>query len=197
MVILQKEINGEILKTEFEFDDHRIKLVKDVIKCLKDKTIDIPTEDQSYGEVKISILDWFPHICGKVKLDTTTGRFVQATRPAVLMLLGEDELPENAFVGQIVLSRELLQCDDAFCYSLAHELQHAINTLKFVYLALRDWKWAKENIVKIHEEITALDSILDGDSREEELEILSKTFGSSIYKWQEGYIKFIDDVMMK
>ena len=35
------------------------------------------------------------------------------------------------------------------------------------------------------------------NNREEELEILSKTIGSSIYTWQEGYIKFVDDVMAK
>ncbi len=46
MVLLEKEINGATLKTEFEFDDHHIKLVNDISKCLEGKTTDVFKGDE-------------------------------------------------------------------------------------------------------------------------------------------------------
>lgn len=44
---------------------------------------------------------------------------------------------------------------------------------------------------------TELDRTQDEDSIEEEIKLLEETFGSSVHAWFKGYIKFLNNVIMK
>ncbi len=210
LVLLEKEIDGEVFKTKFEFDDEHTKLVKEILKCLKGKTVDVPIGDEANGVIPISILDWFPIVCSKVKFDTSGGSYITFFNPSIMALtlraLLELKLPSiDAFAGNITISRDVINCDDAFRYTLAHEMQHAINALNFAYPALTNWDGFLLNTIQIKEvrtspdfnptidRLTKLDRIQDEVSIEEELKTLEKTFDSPINTWYEGFKIFVNE----
>ncbi len=48
MITLKKKVNGKTFKTDFVFDDRHIKLVEDVLECLKGKTFDVPDPSKKW-----------------------------------------------------------------------------------------------------------------------------------------------------
>ena len=215
MVLLEKEVNGVTLKTEFVFDGEHIKLVKDVLKCLEGKAVDVNTGGEKNTLTSISILEWFPVVCSKVRLDNSGGSYTTFFNPTIMtlamkLLLTASRLPPvDIFTGEIKLSRDVINHDDAFCYVLAHEMQHAVNALNFSYPALTNWKGFLLNVIKFEELIKAedfnptidrlmkLDRVQDESTMEEELMNLEDTFGSPVHVWFKGYSEFVNDVIMK
>ncbi|MGR3221246.1 MAG: hypothetical protein ACUZ8H_15735 [Candidatus Anammoxibacter sp.] len=219
MILLEKEVNGTTLKTEFYFDDRHIKLVKDVLECLEGKTVDVPTGNEENDLISISILDWLPVVCSKVRFDNSHGSYITIFNPAIMtlamkLLLTVNRLPPAViFIGEIHLSREVMNYNDAFRFVLVHEMQHTINALKYAYPATTNWKGFLFNIAKVHEllepkgvaesieptieRLAELDRGQDEVPIEEELKIYEKLFGASIHTWFRGYSKFLNDVVMK
>jgi hypothetical protein len=215
VLLLEKKVNNIDLKTEFCFDDRHSKLVENILVCLEGKTVDVPTGDKANSVIPISILEWFPIVCSKVRLDNSGGSYTAFFNPTIMtfamkLLLTADRLPPvDVFTGEIQLSRELRNHNDAFCFALIHEIQHAINALKHAYPALTNWKGFLFNIIKIEElfkaenlnhtidRLTELDRVQDESPIEEELKNLEGTFGTSIHMWFTGYSNFVNDVIMK
>ena len=215
MLLLEKKINNIVLTTEFYFDDRHSKLVENILVSLEGKTVDVPTGDETNSVIPISILEWLPVVCSKVRFDNSGGSYITFFNPTIMtfamkLLLTANRLPPvDIFTGEIHLSRELRNHNDAFCFALTHELQHAINALKHAYPALTNWKGFLFNIIKIDEllkaedlnhkidRLTKLDRIQDESPIEDELNILEGTFGSSIHIWFNAYSEFVNDVIMK
>jgi len=215
VLLLEKKINNIVLTTEFYFDDRHSKLVENILVSLKGKTVDVPTGDETNSVIPISILEWLPVVCSKVRFDNSGGSYITFFNPTIMtfamkLLLTANRLPPvDIFTGEIHLSRELRNHNDAFCFALTHELQHAINALKHAYPALTNWKGFLFNIIKIDEllkaedlnhkidRLTKLDRIQDESPIEDELNILEGTFGSSIHIWFNAYSEFVNDVIMK
>jgi hypothetical protein len=215
MVLLKKEVNNITLKTAFDFDNSHTKLVDVILACLEDKTVDVPTGDEANSVVPISILEWFPVVCSKVMFDNSGGSYTPFFNPTIMtfamkLLLTANRLPPvDVFIGEIQLSRELRNHNDAFCFALVHEIQHAINALKHAYPALTNWKGFLFNIIKIDElfkaddinrkidRLTKLDRVQDESPIDEELKNLEGTFGPPVHAWFKGYSKFLNDVVMK
>jgi hypothetical protein len=167
----------------------------------------VPTGNESNSLTSISILEWFPVVCNKVMFDGSGGSYITFFNPTVmtlamkLLLKLSEPIPVDVFTGKIKLSRDVTDHNDAFRYTLAHEIQHAINALSFAYPALTNWKGFMFNIIKIDEvrntndfdqvtdRLRKVDMIQDEGSLEEQLEMLRKSFGSSINIWQQEYIK--------
>jgi hypothetical protein len=212
MIILKKEISGATLNTEFEFDDDHIKLVKDVLKCLEGKTTDVLNGEDENTLTPISILDWFPIVCSSIHFDNSGSSYITFFNPTIMALTlrialqTKEEPPVDVFTGKIKLSKDLKNNNDAFCFALIHEMQHAINAMKYAYPALTNWEGFLFNIIKIEElyttegfnstidRLTVLDRLQYGVSIEEELKILENTFGPAINTWREGYIKCINNI---
>ena len=215
MLLLEKKINNIVLTTEFYFDDRHSKLVENILVSLEGKTVDVPTGDETNSVIPISILEWFPVVCSKVIFDNSGGSYTTFFNPTIMtfvmkLLLTANRLPpDDVFTGEIQLSRELKNHNDAFCFALIHEIQHAINALKHAYPALTNWKGFLFNIIKINEllkakdlkhtidRLTKLDRIQDESPIEEELKNLEGTFNSSVHMWFKGYSEFVNDVIMK
>ncbi len=215
MLFLKKEVNSIALKTEFYFDDRHAKLVEDVLTCLKGKTVDVPTGDKTNSVIPISILEWFPVVCSKVMFDNSGGSYITFYNPTIMALTlriafhAKEGAPVDVFTGKIQLSRDLRNCNDAFCFALIHEMQHAINALKFAYPALTNWVGFLFNIINVNElsesedfnptidRLSKLDRVQDESPIEKELKNLEDIFGSSIHVWFKGYSEFVNDVIMK
>ncbi len=215
MIYLEKEVNSITLQTEFYFDDGHTKLVEDVLTCLKGKTVDVPTGDKANSVIPISILEWFPVVCSNVGFDNSGGSYTTFYNPTIMALTlrialnAKEGTPVDVFTGKIKLSRELRNYNDAFCFALIHEIQHAINALKHAYPALTNWKGFLFNIINVDElfksedlnstidRLSELDRVQDESHIEEELKNLEDTFGSSIHTWFKGYSEFVNDVIMK
>lgn len=212
MILLEKEFKGLVIKTEFDFDDEHIKLVKDVLKCLEGKTVDVPKGDASSSVVPISILEWFPVVCKNVKFDSSAGSYTKFFNPTILALTLRtlskacEGPPVDIFVGRIDLSRELRNYSEAFCFALAHEMQHAINALKYAYHALTNWEGFLLNTINVNELLNAkdfeptmdrlaeLDTLQDESPIEEELKLLEKTFGPNIRIWHRDFAKLCEAI---
>ncbi len=215
MVLLEKEVNGIALKTEFEFDDKHIELVKSVLNCLKGKTVGVPIGNEANEVIPISILEWLPVVCRRIMFDGSGGSYITFFNPTImahamrLLLRANKPIAVDMFVGEIKVSRDVRNYNDAFCYVLVHEMQHAINALKYAYPALTNWKGFLFNIINVNEllnaedfdptidRLTELDKIQDEAPIEEGLKPLEETFGSPIHTWFRGYSKFVKDVIMK
>ena len=126
-----------------------------------------------------------------------------------IALNAKEGAPVDVFTGKIQLSRDLRNYNDAFCFALIHEIQHAINALKHAYPALTNWKGFLFNVINVDElfksedlnstidRLSELDRVQDESHIEEELKNLEDTFGASIHTWFKGYSEFVNDVIMK
>ena len=222
MVLLKKEINGKTFKTKFEFDDEHIKLVKIVLECLEGKMIDVLKGDEENTLTSISILDWFPIVCSGIQFNNSGGSYITFYNPTIMALTlrmalhAKEGPPVDVFTGKIQLSRDLRNFNDAFCFTLIHKMQHAINALKYAYPAITNWVGFLFNIININEKFinvgelsksenfnplidrfTGLDRIQDEAPIEEELKILEETFGPPVNYWFREYSEFINDAIMK
>jgi len=75
MILLEKEVNGETFKTDFDFDDKHIGLARDVLKCIKGKTVDVPDPSKKGTMIQIHKLEWLPIVCKHVSFDNTYGHY--------------------------------------------------------------------------------------------------------------------------
>jgi hypothetical protein len=153
MITLKKEVNGKTFKTEFDFDNKHIGLVRDVLKCLEGKTFHVPDPtSKERAMIQIPILDWLPIVCKNVSFDNTYGHYFKGCNLAFHVVnmwecrntildgfhcLSESQVDKNyierikKFANldgshrKITIARELKKSDDAFRFVLAHEIQHA------------------------------------------------------------------------
>jgi len=103
---------------------------------------------------------------------------------------------------KITIARELKKSDDAFRFVLAHEIQHAINSLEMVYPALINWEGFIFNVLEIeasegiddYQDSELLEDILDNNTTKDELELLVHTFGNIINTWYKGYKQLVDSI---
>lgn len=171
------------------------------------------------GLIYISILKWLPTVLGKILIVSTEDLPIDKFgQPAVGHFQGSYkriifdtfffhkekiiDLKPYYWQPEIHLSSELLTSEDAFCFVLAHEIQHAINWLEIAYPVIKDFEGFKHNILDINNSeygdftdvenhfrlLTDID--LDDEIYVSEWGALLDTFGDNIHKWGNGFYEF-------
>jgi hypothetical protein len=167
---------------------------------------DWETREIDWGVIEISLVESLPAVCRCVMLgnpETDNGvrlhgsYRIQVNPIRYAFDVGTKPGP-GTFAGEIILSSAFADNEDAFCYMLAHELQHAVNHLPSVYPALVDWEGYKDNVLQVNRVpiddfafAQVEDEVLNGNIEgSKQVEILEGMFGPRIHSWFRGYERF-------
>lgn len=154
MFEIEQVLKGKKLKTKFLLNEEQSRWAKEVLALLEDKKIHVPYYKNFEKNLKpickpVSIKKLLPLVIEKVGIADidSLGIFRNKERTpfdvawAFQNLYSENECPFHLdfYAGAVALKKEIIQSKECFCYTLAHELLHAIELLPHVYPALTDW----------------------------------------------------------
>lgn len=212
MFEIEHVLKGKKLKTEFLLNEKQARWAKEVLALLEDKKIHVPYYKNFGNTLKpicrpVSIKKLLPLVIGKVGIAdiNTLGMFcIKALTPFDVAWIFQNSYSENEcpfrldfYAGTIALNKEIIQSKECFCYTLAHELLHAVELLPHIYPALTDWsnffsmvKKCKSHGIEYPGDEYCCDLGLDSLM---ECYTMEDFFGDIIDEWTDGEYVFLKE----
>lgn len=211
MLMIEQNLKGKKLKTEFYFPKECEQWVAEILALLENKKIYVPyykNFEKSRKPIRRPILvkKILPLVIKKVCVADIDSLGIYRCKDKtpfdlawILMdTYSEEKCPFSVdhYAGAIAINKDIIHSKGSFCYTLAHELLHAIELLPHVYPALIYWNTFFP-MVKVCKSKGIENPYKEYDSYEldsfAEYELMEDFYGSVIEEWLEDEMLFFSE----